>query len=46
MESLHQLLSKKLEKKLRLMFKEIQIPFREVCPKNRKNFLIIFLYST
>ena len=35
-------LSKSLEKKLRLMFKEIQIPFREVCPKNRKNFLSYF----
>ena len=33
------ILSKQLEEKLRLMFKEIQIPFREVCPKNRKNFL-------
>ena len=32
-------LSKQLEEKLRLMFKEIQIPFREVCPKTRKNFL-------
>jgi len=36
------ILSKKLEKKLRLMFKEIQIPFREVCPKHRKNFLSYF----
>ena len=25
--------------KLRLMFKEIQGPFMEVCPKSRKNFL-------
>ena len=33
------ILSKELEKKLRLMFKEIQIPFREVCPRKRKNFL-------
>ena len=32
-------LSKELENKLRLMFKQIQVPFREVCPKNRKNFL-------
>jgi hypothetical protein len=32
-------MSKELEEKLRLMFKEIQGPFMEVCPKNRTNFL-------
>ena len=32
-------LHKELEEKLRLMFKEIQAPFLEVCPKSRKNFL-------
>jgi hypothetical protein len=32
-------MSKELEEKLRLMFKEIQAPFMEVCPKSRKNFL-------
>ena len=32
-------MSKELEEKLRLMFKEIQGPFMEVCPKSRKNFL-------
>ena len=32
-------LSPEIEEKLRLMFKEIQIPFRQVCPSNRKNFL-------
>ena len=32
-------MSKELEEKLRLMFKEIQAPFMEVCPKTRKNFL-------
>ena len=32
-------MSKELEEKLRLMFKEIQAPFLEVCPKSRKNFL-------
>ena len=32
-------MSKDLEEKLRLMFKEIQSPFMEVCPKTRKNFL-------
>ncbi len=32
-------MSKDLEEKLRLMFKEIQGPFMEVCPKWRKNFL-------
>ena len=31
--------SPEIEEKLRLMFKEIQIPFRQVCPSNRKNFL-------
>ena len=30
---------KQLEEKLRIMFKEIQGPFMEVCPKSRKNFL-------
>ena len=32
-------MSKELEEKLRLMFKEIQGPFMQVCPKTRKNFL-------
>ena len=32
-------MSKELEEKLRLMFKEIQGPFMEICPKSRKNFL-------
>lgn len=32
-------MSKELEEKLRLMFKEIQAPFMSVCPKTRKNFL-------
>ncbi len=32
-------MTKELEEKLRLMFKEIQAPFMEVCPKSRKNFL-------
>ena len=32
-------MSKELEEKLRLMFKEIQGPFMKVCPKSRKNFL-------
>jgi len=32
-------LSRELEEKLRLMFKEIQEPFQIVRPKNRKNFL-------
>ena len=32
-------LSKILEERLRIMFKEIQGPFMEVCPKSRKNFL-------
>lgn len=31
-------MSKELEEKLRLMFKEIQGPFMEVCPASRKNF--------
>ena len=32
-------INKQLEEKLRAMFKEIQGPFIEVCPKTRKNFL-------
>ncbi len=32
-------MSKDLEEKLRMMFKEIQGPFMEICPKTRKNFL-------
>ena len=32
-------LSKQLEEKLRSMFKQIQNPFRMVCPKARKNFI-------
>ena len=28
-----------VENKLRRMFKEIQEPFMEVCPKDRKNFM-------
>ncbi len=32
-------MSKELEEKLRLMFKEIQGPFMEVCPNDRKNLL-------
>ena len=28
-----------VEEKLRIMFKEIQAPFRKVCPPDRKNFL-------
>ena len=31
--------SREIEERLRFMFKEIQAPFIEVCPKNRKNFL-------
>jgi hypothetical protein len=31
--------NKQQEEKLRLMFKEIQSPWREECPKGRKNFL-------
>jgi hypothetical protein len=33
------IISKEMENKLRLMFKEIQAPFSQVCPKERKNFL-------
>ena len=32
-------MKREIEEKLRIMFKEIQGPFMEVCPKNRKNFL-------
>lgn len=32
-------ISKEMEDKLRLMFREIQAPFSQVCPKERKNFL-------
>ena len=32
-------LSRDVEEKMRFMFKEIQKPFSECCPKNRKNFL-------
>jgi hypothetical protein len=32
-------ISKEVEERLRIMFKEIQGPFMEVCPPNRKNFL-------
>lgn len=32
-------LSKELEEKLKIMFKEIQEPFDQVCPKTRVNFL-------
>ena len=32
-------ISREIEERLRIMFKEIQAPFMEVCPKNRKNFL-------
>ena len=32
-------LSPIIEEKLRIMFKEIQAPFRKVCPTDRKNFL-------
>jgi hypothetical protein len=32
-------ISKQIEEKLRYMFKEIQNPFQNHCPKNRKNFL-------
>ena len=32
-------ISKVIEEKLRLMFKQIQEPFNIYCPKNRKNFL-------
>ena len=33
------IISKEMEDKLRLMFREIQAPFSQVCPKERKNFL-------
>ena len=33
------IMSREIEEKLRSMFKEIQEPFLEVCPKDRKNFL-------
>jgi hypothetical protein len=33
------IMSREVEEKLRIMFKEIQAPFIQVCPKNRKNFL-------
>ena len=33
------IMSQEIEEKLRIMFKEIQGPFLEVCPKERKNFL-------
>ena len=33
------IMSREIEEKLRSMFKEIQEPFIEICPKNRKNFL-------
>ena len=33
------ILSPIVEEKLRIMFKEIQAPFRKVCPPDRKNFL-------
>ena len=33
------LLSRQYEERLRIMFKEIQTPFMEHCPENRKNFL-------
>lgn len=33
------ILTREMEEKLRVMFKEIQGPFLEICPKNRKNFL-------
>lgn len=33
------IMSREIEEKLRSMFKEIQEPFMEICPKNRKNFL-------
>ncbi len=33
------IMSREVEEKLRVMFKEIQAPFLEVRPKNRKNFL-------
>jgi hypothetical protein len=33
------ILTREVEEKLRVMFREIQAPFLEVCPKDRKNFL-------
>lgn len=33
------ILTRDIEEKLRVMFKEIQEPFMEVCPKDRRNFL-------
>uniref|UniRef100_A0A6C0L392 Viral late gene transcription factor 3 zinc ribbon domain-containing protein n=1 Tax=viral metagenome TaxID=1070528 RepID=A0A6C0L392_9ZZZZ len=33
------ILTRKYEEQLRMMFKEIQTPFMEHCPENRKNFL-------
>ena len=33
------IMSREIEEKLRSMFKEIQEPFLEICPKDRKNFL-------
>ena len=33
------IMSREIEDKLRLMFKEIQIPFAKSCPSDRKNFL-------
>jgi len=33
------ILTREVEEKLRVMFREIQGPFLEVCPKDRKNFL-------
>lgn len=32
-------LTKEVEEKIRIMFKQIQAPFIKVCPKERKNFL-------
>ena len=32
-------MSRQIEEKLRMMFKEIQTPFVKYCPKDRKNFL-------
>jgi hypothetical protein len=33
------ILTRDVEEKLRIMFREIQGPFMEICPKDRKNFL-------
>jgi len=33
------ILTRDIEEKLRIMFREIQGPFMEICPKDRKNFL-------